>query len=88
MAFYRTKVTIDVLSHKPFGGFESLSDLDYEITYGSCSGKVTIGESKELTHRQLINACNEHGTDPGFFLEAEAEFDDDDDDDYTEDDES
>ena len=65
--FYRTVITIEVLSDGPFF-YQNLAQVHEETTYGSCSGLHAITKSERLTIKELVERCEEHGTDPEFFL--------------------
>lgn len=64
---YRTYITVSVLSEGEYV-YRTLENVEYDITEGPCSGKVYIGVSKELNMSQLVAECNQHQTDPEFFL--------------------
>ncbi len=66
--FYHTKFTISVLSDEPMADGIALSDLEYFLTDGDGSGKVTQGESVPITRKELQDLCNQHGTDISFFV--------------------
>ena len=65
--FYRTLVTVEVLSESPIEGFGELSELAYAITEGDCSGEVTVAPAKKLTGKQAAKALLKQGSDPSFF---------------------
>ena len=64
--FYKTLIQVEVLSEKPLE-WDTLGDVNYAITQGECSGKVTEVSSETLTGKQAADALIEHGSDPGFF---------------------
>ena len=65
---YKTKVTIEILSDEPVNDNISLKDIQYEITDGQWSGKITHGESKPLKGKPAVKEILNHGTDPEFFF--------------------
>lgn len=64
---YKTTVKIEILSHEPIDDNVSLEDIQYEITDGEWSGKITHGESKPLKGKPAVNEILKHGTDTEFF---------------------
>lgn len=69
MAYYRTVVTIEVLSDGT-ADFDSLEELAYQVVEGDWSGRYTAA-SMELTREEMIAACLKQHTDPEFFGIAE-----------------
>jgi hypothetical protein len=66
--FYKTVITIEVLSEDGHPtDLHSLLDVAAEIDVGDWSGKVNYGRPKRLTIPQMIEACQDQSTDPGFF---------------------
>lgn len=65
--FYRTVIEIEILSEKEPMGNHSLDTINYEITEGSCSGKITVKSETELTEEQAAKALRDQGSDPSFF---------------------
>ena len=66
---FKTVIRVEVLSEGPYD-YECLETLAYDVMFGDCSGKIDVGESKELTDDEARQACREHGTDPEFFWPA------------------
>jgi hypothetical protein len=65
--FYRTIVTVEVLSEdSPWDG-PDLQDLAGAITHGDCSGQWDVSHTRELTAQQAAQALIEQGSEPGFF---------------------
>ena len=70
--FYKTAVTVTILSEEPLGRGVELDDIAHQITHGDWSGEVSIGSSREVTGRQMAALLTAQGSDPGFFrLDAE-----------------
>jgi len=66
--FYRTIITSEVLSEEPLTGSESLSDIEYLIDVGSCSGKVeTTVENEEVDGPRMAQLLQDQESDPDFF---------------------
>jgi len=66
---YRTIIQIEVLSEKQFpkDGL-SLSDIEYEITDGDCSGKIeTTLLNEEIIGERAVAFVKAHGSDSEFF---------------------
>ena len=76
--FYRTRITVEVLSENILSSDMSLADIDYAITDGDCSGEVTWGDPEELDADQMAAALIAQNSDPGFFSLDEDEEDDED----------
>lgn len=66
---YKSVLKVEVLSEEPMGECSiSLSDLDYQITEGECSGKIEWESiDAEVVGAEAVKECDEHGTDPSFF---------------------
>lgn len=65
--FYKTVVTVTILSEEPLGRGIELDDIAHQITRGDWSGEVNTGSSREVTARQTAALLAEQGSDPGFF---------------------
>jgi len=65
-SFYRTTITVDVLSERPFDPI-NLAEVHDAITTGDCSGSWRVAETQDLTEQEMSQAALEQGTDPGFF---------------------
>jgi len=64
--FYRTIVTVEVLSEQPLK-VDDLDDLHHAITTGDCSGKVDFGNSEEVDGPTMAKLLMAQGSDPEFF---------------------
>jgi hypothetical protein len=65
---YRTVVKIVILSDEPYDLGNSLSDIDYDINDGDCSGKVTYEYgNKILLGKNAIKEIQLQGSYPEFF---------------------
>jgi hypothetical protein len=72
MKYFKTIVKIEVLSSEsPWAG--KLSELDYDIREGDCSGVVLDSEITELTREEVHTALENQGSDPGFLDPMEEE---------------
>jgi hypothetical protein len=65
--FYRTKVTVEVLSEDPIATDASLYSICEAITTGGCSGVVNISEPGVLNGKEAAVALLKQGSDPEFF---------------------
>lgn len=65
--FYKTTVTVTVLSEEPLPPYMELSDVAHAIKDGDCSGEVAFGEPEELDGKQAADALVAQASDPGFF---------------------
>ena len=63
--FYKTVVTIEVLSEYPFTP-ESIKNIDYVITEGDCSGTWDY-DVKIISPQEAARSLIEQGSEPGFF---------------------
>lgn len=77
--FYRSVIQVEVLSEEPVD-FDDLTEVDYQITEGDCSGFVTdVVTNEEVDGVRMAKLLEEQGSDPGFFgLDAEGNDADDD----------
>lgn len=67
--FYRTIVSIEILSEdEPYGEGQTLADIDYAITEGHCSGKITTESTLEVTPQQMVALLLAQGSDPSFLM--------------------
>jgi len=66
MGYYRTMITIEVLSEDPIEAI-SLQDVVYGITEGHWSGDWNAEESLEVTAPQMAKLLIAQGSDPEFF---------------------
>lgn len=66
--FYRTTITIDVLSEEtPLDEDMTLTEIDYVITEGDCVGGNLSMAVEELTREECAEALTAMGSEPGFF---------------------
>jgi hypothetical protein len=75
MPFYRSVVTVEVLSDEPLD-FEDLLDLHYLVTDGPCSGDWHI-ETEEVSREKMRVLLENQRSDPAFLLGEEWEEDQD-----------
>ena len=70
--FYRTVVQVEILSES-YGGEEpsfegvSLTDIDYEIKEGECSGIVKVISTENVAPAEMARLLLDQGSDPSFF---------------------
>lgn len=66
--FYRNVFTIEILSEEPLSGEERLSDIEYLIGPGPCSGKIeTTTDNEQVDGRDMARLLQDQGSEPGFF---------------------
>jgi len=75
--FYRTLVTVEVLSEEPYCP-ETLEEVARDICDGDCSGDWTHEKSIEVDGPTMAKLLIKQGSDPGFFQLDENGNDDDD----------
>lgn len=66
--FFKTIVTVEVLSEDVPVEFDNLQELHYMITSGDDSGVIKSCIHKKITGKQAAQALIKQGSDPGFFL--------------------
>lgn len=64
--YFRTVVSIEILSNEPIPDTISLEDILYGITYGHWSGLVTHEQSKEIKAPKARRLLQKQGSDPTF----------------------
>jgi len=64
--FYKTVVTVTVLSEEPFNEME-LADVAYAIGEGDCSGQVEFAPSEKVDGPTMAKLLIAQGSDPEFF---------------------
>jgi len=71
--FYRTVFHVEVLSNEPLVADElSMSDVDYLITDGHCSGIIKCDpENEEVTRDEMAALLTAQGSDPEFLLDGD-----------------
>jgi hypothetical protein len=65
--FYKTVMTVTIISDTPVHPDATLSDVEGMITSGDWSGMVEISSTEELSPKETSEALIEQGTDPAFF---------------------
>jgi hypothetical protein len=64
--FYKTVLKVVVLSEQPLE-WDNLSDVDYAITSGDCSGEITDDKTTTLNAKQVVKELIKQGSDSEFF---------------------
>lgn len=81
--FYRNVIQVEILSEDPMDGDLNLENINYAITDGDCSGRVTsVVNNEELDGKRAAELLLEQASDPEFFQIDEFGNDIDDDYDY------
>ena len=67
--FRRVVVQVEILTDDPTLDFNnmSLSDIDYQIKDGGCSGVVKIISQEKVTGKEMVKLAEAQGTNPEFF---------------------
>lgn len=65
--FYKTVVTVTILSEDPVNQNIDLGGINHQITDGDWSGEVAMGESQKVTASEVAKLLEEQGSDPSFF---------------------
>jgi len=65
--FWKSVITVTVLSEDRPPAWRDLMDLHYLITDGSCSGMIDHKRLVSMSARRAANELLKHGSDPGFF---------------------
>jgi hypothetical protein len=65
--YYRTIVTIEVLSEEPVD-FDSLQAVHDAIVFGGCSGKWSVTFTEEVSPMRMEKLLLDQGSDPMFLL--------------------
>lgn len=66
--YYKTLITIEVLSEEPLEDGVSAEDVLAEIDEGGWSGVVQFGDSMPMNGLEAATALLAQGSDPGFFM--------------------
>lgn len=65
--FYKSTITVTILSEEPIPNDYSLANIAYSFTDGDNSGEWELTKVQELTGKQAAKALVAQGSDPGFF---------------------
>lgn len=65
--FYRTVIEIEVLSEAPYDAPFSLKIIEYDITFGECSGRWYTTKVEEIDGPTMAQLLLEQASDPAFF---------------------
>lgn len=65
--FYRSVLTVEVLSEDPLPEGINLGTVAVEIVSGDCSGKVTEDLNQEVDGPTMAKLLKAQGSDPAFF---------------------
>mgnify|MGYP001766937626 CR=1 FL=1 len=68
MPFFKTTITLEVLSEGEIPSEMDLPQIIEEATTGEFSMIWASTETKLLTEEELVSECERQGSDPGFFL--------------------
>lgn len=67
--FFRTIVKIEILSEdEPVGDGVSLEEINYAITEGHCSGRISVDCQEQVTARLMARLLLAQGSDPEFMM--------------------
>jgi len=65
--FYKTVFKLTVISETPVED-DDLESLNFDITYGDCSGSVERTSDVEINGAQAARELLAQASDPGFFM--------------------
>lgn len=65
--FYRTVITVEVLSEEDVVGGMCLADIAHEIVYGDLSGRYRVTRTESVDGPTMARLLSEQGSDPEFF---------------------
>jgi hypothetical protein len=65
--FYRTVLTVEVLSEEPLGDVFGLEDLASRVSTGDCSGDYKVSTEEILNGPAMAKALIAQHSDPEFF---------------------
>lgn len=65
--YYKTIITIEILSDYPYDYGFDLSNVQYDMTYGGVSGSVS-SKSKIISKKEMTKALIAQGSDPNFIF--------------------
>lgn len=65
--FFKTTITVEIISEECPVSELGLADIAHQITDGDCSGEITRTEVVRLTPGQAAQALIDQGSEPGFF---------------------
>ncbi|NCX76977.1 MAG: hypothetical protein EBX09_08105 [Actinobacteria bacterium] len=65
--YYRTIMTIEILSDFPYGDQKDLKTVAYDMTHGDVSGKIS-SECEEISRYEMEQALLAQGSDPAFIF--------------------
>lgn len=65
--YYRTIITVEILSDFPYDYGFDLSNVAYDMTYGDVSGGISQ-KCDEITKEEMKKALISQGSDPSFIF--------------------
>lgn len=65
--YYKTIITIEILSDHPYDYGFDLGNIQYDMTYGDVSGSVS-SKSKIISKKEMTKALIAQGSDPNFIF--------------------
>jgi ABC-type Na+ transport system ATPase subunit NatA len=73
--FFKTVITVTVLSEDGPPEWNNLRDLHYLIEQGPCVGKFGLGNTTKITAKRMVGELLDAGSGPDFFQLDEDEND-------------
>jgi len=65
---YKSVLKVEILSETPYPDVISLSQVDFDIIEGDCSGIIEWESlNAELHGSEAVKECEKHGSSPEFF---------------------
>lgn len=65
--FHKTVITVTVLSERFYDPKFNLANVEYDITFGDCSGSWEVTSREEVDAETIAYLLEEQGSDPAFF---------------------
>lgn len=65
--YYRTIITVEILSDFPYDYGFDLRNVSYDMTYGAVSGQISQ-KCDEITRDKMKKALVSQGSDPSFII--------------------
>lgn len=71
--FHKTVITVTVLSERFYDPKFNLANVEYDITFGDCSGSWEVTSREEVDAETMARLLEAQGSDPAFFGIGEGE---------------
>jgi len=71
--YQKTLITVEVLSNGFYSDPNNLKQIDYDINFGDCSGRIKEIKRESLSRNEMREALKEQGSDPSFLVQINEE---------------